>query len=247
MTDRGRLAFGLLYAALVAAGGGIIALFATLPDVSDLSSGWPDSTAFMRIRAAEARSRGQAFELRYSPVPLSQIPHDVQRAIRVAEDAAFFQHNGFDWYELRQAIGDAWEERGAPRGASTITQQLARNLYLSPHRDLVRKLREALITERLEASLSKARIFELYLNVIEFGSGIFGVDAGSRYYFGIPVAWTDRLQAAQLAATIPSPLRENPNTDTRGFRWRTELAYQRAFAQDSSGAGAGDQADRSAH
>jgi monofunctional biosynthetic peptidoglycan transglycosylase len=236
MTERGRLAIASSYAALVALGAGIIALLATLPDVSALEKNWPQSTSLMRIRAAEARKAGRELRIVYAPVPLSQIPRSVQRAIRVAEDAAFFQHRGFDWFELREAVSEAWEEKAPPRGASTITQQLARNLYLSPRRSLVRKLREALITERLEAELSKDRIFELYLNVIEFGAGVFGVEAAARHYFGIPVGQTDRLQAAQLAATIPAPLRQNPSTDTRGFRWRTELAYRRAFApEDSTG------------
>lgn len=229
MTDGRRLLAALLFTVLVASGGAIIALFATLPDPSGLSDEWPESTAYMRLREAEAEGEGRTFQLRYSPVPLAQIPASVQRAIRVSEDAAFFQHQGFDWYEVRQAVGKAWEEGEAPRGASTITQQLARNLYLSPSRHLFRKIREALITERLEARLSKDRIFELYVNVIEFGPGVFGVDAAARYYFGIPVAEAGPRQAAELAATIPAPRSQNPLTDTRGFRWRADLAYARAF------------------
>jgi monofunctional biosynthetic peptidoglycan transglycosylase len=153
----------------------------------------------------------------------------LRRAVLVSEDAAFFDHSGFDWYELRAAIRKAWEEKEAPRGASTITQQLARNLYLSPRRSLSRKLREALITRRLERKLSKNRIFELYLSVIELGKGVFGVDAAARHYFGVPVSGASASQAAMLAATIPSPLRDNPATDTRRFRWRTDLIAGRAF------------------
>ena len=117
-----------------------------------------------------------------------------------------------------------------PRGASTITQQLARNVYLSPRRAPTRKLREAFITRRLEKELPKSRILALYLNVIELGPGLFGVDAASREYFGIPVSAVSRRQAAMLAATIPSPLLDNPGTDTRRFRWRTDLIAGRAFA-----------------
>lgn len=203
--------------------------WATLPSVSGLAEAWPDTTAYMRIRIAEAARRGETFELSYRPVPLSDAPTALRRAVLVSEDAAFYDHSGFDWYELRAAIDKAWQEHEAPRGASTITQQLARNLYLSPRRNLSRKLREALITCRLEKALSKNRILELYLGVIELGPGIFGMDAAARRYFGTPVSGVSELQAAMLAATIPAPLRDNPATDTRRFRWRTRLIAQRAF------------------
>ena len=200
MTVAKRLLAVVLFWALVGLGAAIIALLATLPDPSTFADTWPESTAYMRLRAEEAEAEGRRFRLKYSPVPLSQISPSVQRAIRVAEDAAFFQHQGFDWFEVRQAVGKAWEEGEAPRGASTITQQLARNLYLSPRRNLFRKIREALITERLEAQLSKRRIFELYLNVIEWGSGIYGAEAAARYYYHVPAADLTREEAARLAA-----------------------------------------------
>ena len=120
----------------------------------------------------------------------------------VSEDAAFFDHSGFDWYELRAAVRKAWQEREAPRGASTITQQLARNLYLSPRRSLSRKLREALITRRLEQKLSKNRIFELYLSVIELGRGIFGMDAAARHYFGVPVSGISASHCPESSAVM---------------------------------------------
>ena len=203
--------------------------WATLPNVRKLAETWPDTTAYMHIRIAEAARRGEGLELRYRPAPLHEVPRSLRRAVLVSEDAAFYDHEGFDWFELRAAVRKAWEEREAPRGASTITQQLARNLYLSPRRSLSRKLREALITRRLEKKLSKSRILELYLSVIELGPGVFGVDAAARYYFGIPVSSASASQAAMLAATIPSPLRDNPATDTRRFRWRTDLIAGRAF------------------
>ncbi|UCG76822.1 MAG: monofunctional biosynthetic peptidoglycan transglycosylase [Gemmatimonadota bacterium] len=201
----------------------------TLPAVSGYADSWPDRTAYMRIRIAEAARRGEELELRYRPVPLSQVPQALRRAVLVSEDAAFFDHSGFDWFELRAALDKAWREREVPRGASTITQQLARNLYLSPRRDPSRKLREALITRRLERRLTKNRILELYLSVIELGQGVFGVDAAARHYFGVAVSGISAHQAAMLAATIPSPLRDNPATDTRRFRWRTGLIAGRAF------------------
>ena len=203
--------------------------WATLPSVSGLADSWPVATAYMRIRMAEAARRGDSLHLSYHPVPLSQVPTALRRTVLVSEDAAFYDHSGFDWHELRAALEKAWREREPPRGASTISQQLARNLYLSPRRSLSRKVREALITRRLERTLSKNRILELYLSVIELGPGIFGMDAAARHYFGIPVSGVSATQAAMLAATIPAPLRDNPATDTRRFRWRTRLIAQRAF------------------
>lgn len=201
----------------------------TLPSVSRYGEMWPDTTAYMRIRIAQAERRDEDFVLRYRPVPLGRVPSTVRRAVLVSEDAAFFDHRGFDWFELRAAIEKAWQEREPPRGASTITQQLARNLFLSPRRSLTRKLREALITWKLERALSKNRILELYLSVIELGPGIFGVEAASRAYFDTSISGVAPREAAMLAATIPAPLRDNPATDTRRFRWRTGLVARRAF------------------
>lgn len=217
---------------LLATGVALVLLLVTLPDVGPLRSGWPERTAYMEVRLADARERGEALRIDYRPVPLSRVPPAVRRAILVAEDAGFYGHAGFDWHEVRDAVERAWRERRPPRGASTISQQLARNLYLSPDRSPVRKLREALIARRLERALDKNRILELYLNVIELGSGIFGVEAAARRYFGTGVSTLGPAEAAQLAATIPSPRRHNPATDTRTFRWRTGLVHRRAFGRE---------------
>lgn len=198
---------------------------ATLPDVEALRTGWPERTAYMQrwMRGGE----GRTVDVR--PVPLSRIPESVRRAVLVSEDAGFYGHHGFDWHEVRAALRDAWERKRPPRGASTITQQLARNLYLSSRRDPLRKLREALIARRLERALSKDRILELYLNVIELGPGTYGVESAARRYFGTSVSDVSRRQAAELAATIPSPRGNNPETNTRAFRVRADRAYARAF------------------
>jgi monofunctional biosynthetic peptidoglycan transglycosylase len=209
----------------------ILLVLATLPRVRSLSTGWPERTAYMEAWLRSDTS-GSA-RLEYRPVRLSRIPRSVQRAVLVSEDAAFFSHGGFDWFEVREAVREAWEEREFPRGASTISQQLARNLFLSPARTPFRKLREALIARRLEAALSKPRILELYLNVIEFGRGVYGVDAASRRYFGVGVENVGRREAAALAATIPSPRRNNPASGTASFRRRADLAYRRAFENES--------------
>ncbi|MFW6192251.1 MAG: transglycosylase domain-containing protein, partial [Gemmatimonadota bacterium] len=152
------------------------------------------------------------------------------RAVLVAEDAAFWGHHGFDPAELRVALEEAWRERRAPRGASTLTMQLARNLWLSPETTLWRKLREAILARRLETTLDKRRILELYLSVVELGPGVFGVQAASRAYWGVPVERMGPLQAVELAATLPSPLRNNPGTRTRAFRWRRDLIAARVQA-----------------
>ena len=214
---------------------GLLLLLLSLPNVTDLRTGWPDRTAFMERRLAEAESEGRPMPLRYDPVPLASIPESVLRAVLVSEDATFFRHAGFDLHEIGQALREAWEERTRPRGASTITQQLARNLYLSPDRNLLRKVREAVIAWRMEELLSKRRILELYLNVIELGPGVFGVEAASRSYFGRSVSSVTRTQAARLAATIPSPLLHNPATATGRFLWRERLVFQRAFGRDRRG------------
>ncbi len=199
----------------------------TLPDPRVYATAWPERTAYMErwLSGGNAGERG----IQYDPVPLSRIPESVRRAVLVSEDAGFYGHHGFDWHEIGAAIREAWGRRELPRGASTISQQLARNLYLSPSRSPIRKLREALITRRLESRLSKNRILELYLNVIEFGRGLYGVEAAARSYFGTSVSAVTRREAAELAATIPSPRGNNPATRTRSFQWRSRLAYARAF------------------
>lgn len=225
-----------LLAALAAATGGLLLglglIWVSLPDVDDLSRGWPERTAYMRLRAEEAAKAGEELRIAYRPVPLSRIPATVQRAVLVSEDAAFYSHGGFDLHEIEGAIRKAWRERSVSRGASTITQQLARNLYLSPRRSLLRKAKEALIAWKLERELPKRRILELYLNVIEFGPGVFGVEAASLRYFGVGVAEIGPDEAVRLAATIPSPLRDNPATGTGRFRWRVGLVYRRAFGPE---------------
>jgi len=221
----------LTLAASVSLGLGLA--LASLPDVSRLRTAAPDTTAYMQLRLEQARASGRRLSLRHRPVPLKRISYRLRRAVRVAEDAGFFQHPGIDVHELTSALVEAWRERRMPRGASTITQQLARNLYLSPDRTLTRKAREAAIALRMEAELSKARILELYLNAIELGRGVFGVQAGSIHYFGRAADELSRRQAAMLAATIPSPRIDNPSTNSREFRWRTELVYRRAFGEPS--------------
>ena len=196
-----RLALLTAAAAIAAA----VLFWATLPDVHPLASAWPKTTAFMERRKARLAREGQRATLDWRPVPLSRIAPDLRRAVVVAEDARFWEHDGVDWEAMRGALRKNWEKGDLKVGGSTITQQLAKNLYLSPARTPWRKLRELAIARRLEQRLSKKRILELYLNVIEFGPRTFGVEAAARRYLGKSAADVSREEAATLAAVIPSP------------------------------------------
>jgi monofunctional biosynthetic peptidoglycan transglycosylase len=182
----------------------------TLPDVRTLRTQTPTSTAFMRMRAREAESEGKKVTVAHRYVRYGRISPLLIRAVLAAEDAAFFTHDGVDYEGLRQSMLTNWERFQFLRGASTITQQLAKNLYLSPSRNPYRKLQELMITRRMEAELSKVRILELYLNLIEWGDGIWGAEAASLRYFGIPASDLSSEQAALLAGAIINPRRYSP-------------------------------------
>ena len=179
-------------------------VYLTLPDVRALAKTNPTKTAFAELREREAAQAGKPLRHYQVWVPYSRISQNLKRAVLVAEDDAFWQHEGIDMEQLKISIRNDIE-KGQVRGGSTITQQLAKNLYLSPSRDPVRKLRELIIARRLEAGLSKARIFEIYLNVIEWGDGIWGAEAAARSYFGSSAASLSAEQAALLAGAIINP------------------------------------------
>jgi monofunctional glycosyltransferase len=180
-------------------------VFLTLPDVRTLAGKNPTKTAFMELREREAAQHGRALRHYQIWIPYTRIAPSLKRAVLVAEDDAFWQHQGIDMEQLKISIRSDIAKGKAIRGGSTITQQLAKNLYLSPSRDPVRKLRELIIARRLEAALSKARIFEIYLNVIEWGDGIWGAEAAARSYFGTSAAALSPEQAALLAGAIINP------------------------------------------
>jgi monofunctional biosynthetic peptidoglycan transglycosylase len=184
-----------------------------LPDVEYLKRQNPKETSLMRARGKE---RVQHW------VPLDQISEPLVDAVLMGEDAGFFGHQGFDFYEIRRAFERNWEEGRTIRGGSTITQQLAKNLFLSTERSYGRKLEEALVARRLEKALSKKRILEIYLNVIEWGDGIYGVEAASRDVFGKSADTLDAAEGALLAAMIPSPLRLQPCARSKSVRTRQE-------------------------
>ncbi|PYO96348.1 MAG: monofunctional biosynthetic peptidoglycan transglycosylase [Gemmatimonadetes bacterium] len=194
-------------------------LFAVWPPPVWWRDHWPRETALMREQA-DGRTAGQAAGR--SRTALKDISPVLQRMVIIAEDSRFRSHIGIDPAEIadalgidgahgfRSAVGAAWRHRDRLRGASTITQQLAKNLYLSSSRNPIRKVKEAVTALRLELALSKDRILELYLNVAEWGPGLWGIDAASHAYFGVPASRLSEEQAAELAATLPHPRTSNP-------------------------------------
>jgi monofunctional biosynthetic peptidoglycan transglycosylase len=201
--------------------------YLTLPDVRPLAQTNPASTAFIDLRIEEARAQGKPPKREQRWIAYNRISQDLKRAVLVAEDAAFWQHEGVDFDELQKSIELDWARGQLLRGASTITQQLAKNLYLSPSRNPVRKLRELIIARRLESELKKARILELYLNVIEWGDGIYGIDAASRAYFGVSASALDANRSALLAAAIVNPRLMNPARPTPRLLRRQQIILKR--------------------
>ena len=181
-----------------------------LPDVAALARTNPSTTAFIESRKSEAAARGRSFHLQWTWVPLAHMSPHLQRAVLVAEDASFYRHQGFDWEGLKEAVTRNWEKGALRRGGSTITQQLAKNLYLSSEKSLLRKAHEALLARELERRLTKKRILELYLNVVEWGEGIYGAEAAARHHFGTSAGDLTPDEAALLAAMLPSPRRYDP-------------------------------------
>jgi monofunctional biosynthetic peptidoglycan transglycosylase len=204
---------------------------------------WPKVTSFMALRKHEAARDNKPYTLEYVPVPAKQIAPVLKDAAMAGEDQRFYQHGGIDFVEFRKALGYrpdsfSWasaRDRGElfdalrnarnrkVRGASTISQQLAKNLYLSPSRNPLRKLKEAFTAWRLEYWLGKERILELYLNVVEFGPGVWGAEAASRRYFRKSAAKLTMDEAAALAGTLPFPLRSNPGYRPGRMRWRQNM------------------------
>ncbi len=186
----------------------------------------PVETAFMAQRLAELREKDPKATIRFQWVPYARISTHLKRAVIAAEDAKFLEHEGFDWEGIAKAREKNERKGRVVAGGSTITQQLAKNLFLSPSKSYARKAQEAIIALMLEAFLPKQRILELYLNVIEWGNGVFGAEAAAKRYFGTSAAQLSAEQAARLAAMIPSPRRfeRNPGSEYLDGRVATILA-----------------------
>jgi monofunctional glycosyltransferase len=184
----------------------------TIPDVSVLARTNPPTTALIQMWKQEHRHK---LKPDWIWMPLSKISPHLQRAVIVAEDASFFQHEGFDWEGIRYAAVKDLEAGTFKNGGSTITQQLAKNLYLSTNKTILRKAKEALITRELEHQLTKKRILELYLNVAEWGRGVYGAEAAARHHFGKSASDVTQEEAALLAAILPAPTHYDPRRITR--------------------------------
>jgi monofunctional biosynthetic peptidoglycan transglycosylase len=206
------LVFGLLLGGLTLAWEAI-----SWPNVAALANRRPQSTAFIdHYRDGNWFRSPRPVEWQW--VSYGEISNALKRAVICGEDMGFFSHHGFERREIRQALAEAWEEKRLPRGASTITQQLAKNLWLSASRNPLRKLKEAALTRELEQHLSKRRILEIYLNVVEFGPGIYGAEAAARHYFGRSARNLSESQATELAASLPFPTAWHPGVTTRAYR-----------------------------
>jgi monofunctional glycosyltransferase len=206
-------------------------VYLSLPDVRMLRTTNPSATAFMELRDRQARASGHTPRRVQHWASYNHISPNLKRAVLVAEDDLFWRHEGVDFEQLQESLEADWARGRFLRGGSTITQQLAKNLYLSPSKNPVRKLRELVIARRLEAELKKARIFELYLNVIEWGDGIYGADAAARAYFQTSAASLGAAESALLAAAIINPRLLNPARPGARLLRRQQLILRRMGAE----------------
>lgn len=200
-----------------------------LSSIEGLKQANPYSTALMDQRAREAKTMRRGFHPARTFVPYGSISPHLKHAVLVAEDAAFFSHSGVDFAEVREALKDDWKRKRFARGASTITMQLCKNLYLSTAKTPARKLSEFILARRMDDALSKARIFELYLNYIEWGDGIFGCQAASQAYFGCDASDLSPEQSIRLASIIINPRRWGPYSDTERMNRRRANLSERMY------------------
>jgi monofunctional biosynthetic peptidoglycan transglycosylase len=203
-----------------------VARYFVYPDVGRLVDENPAKTAFMESREAEWQRDGlldKKIEQKW--VSLDHVSQNLIKAVLIAEDDKFWQHEGFDYQAIERAIEKNILAKKFKMGGSTISQQLAKNLYLSPSKNPVRKIKEAILTWRLEKTLSKRRILELYVNVAEWGDGIFGIGEAARHYFGVSAASLSARQASKLAAILPNPILYSPTGSSRYVRNRSNIIY----------------------
>ncbi len=225
-------------ATALALGGGALAgalLWALLPDPGPLATRNPPTTALIEQRRAEAAKAGRRFRPQQSWVPLERVSRRLVEAVVASEDAKFFGHGGFDWEALREAARHDLARGRFARGASTITQQLAKNLWLGTDKSLLRKAKEAVLSAKLERTLDKRRILALYLNVAEWGDGTFGVEAGARRHLGVPAANLDWAQAVLLASMLPAPRRVDLQRPSAWLRARATGLLDRLHAEHRLG------------
>ncbi len=203
-----------------------IGVYFVYPDMAKLKKISPKKTAFMEYREEEWQRQGKKKKIIQRWVPLSQISPYAIKAVIIAEDDKFWSHEGFDYEAIQKAIEKDIKKKKFAIGGSTISQQLAKNLYLSPSKNPIRKIKEAIITWRMENNLSKKRIIELYMNVAEWGDGLFGIEAAARRYFGKPASALTAREAARLASVLPNPRKFNPTGTSKYVEHRSERIYQ---------------------
>jgi monofunctional biosynthetic peptidoglycan transglycosylase len=197
------------------------------PDVTELKAAPPRTTAFMELRKEQLREDGKSDKLEWRWVPYGKISPYLRRAVLVAEDNSFYEHEGVDTKGMKEAFERNWKRRKLTHGGSTITQQLAKNLYLSPSRNPIRKVREYFIARSLEKHLSKKRILEIYLNVVEMGERVYGAEAASRHYFDKSASSLSTREAALLAGCLPNPRVMNPGEPNKRLRARQRMILSR--------------------
>jgi monofunctional biosynthetic peptidoglycan transglycosylase len=226
MKRRKKSCIGRLIMIAVLLLGGFVAFQFVYPNVSALKKTQPKKTAMMEYREDEWKRGGKQNRIDQKWVPLKAISPYLVKAVLIGEDDKFWKHEGFDYEAMQKAIEEDIKAKKFKLGGSTISQQLAKNLYLSPSKNPVRKLREAIITWRMEKALSKKRILELYLNVAEWGDkGVFGIGAAARHYYGKPASALGPEEAARLAAVLPNPRKYNPTGTQRYVVHRADLIY----------------------
>ena len=195
------------------------------PDVAGLAKHRPGKTAFMAYREDAWKAKGVQKKISTSWVPLSQVSPYLIKAVIIAEDDKFWSHEGFDFDAMQKALEKDIKKKKFKAGGSTISQQLAKNLYLTPAKNPARKIKEAILTWRIERQLSKKRIMEIYLNVAEWGDGLFGVGTAARRYYGKSAGALGAREAATLAAALPNPRRFQPGGTSRYAANRAERIY----------------------
>ncbi|MBI5815060.1 MAG: monofunctional biosynthetic peptidoglycan transglycosylase [Nitrospinae bacterium] len=205
---------------------GSVAWFFAWPDIAALKKENPAKTSFMKYREEEWQSAGRKVKIDWRWVPASRISPYLRTAVIIAEDDKFWNHAGFDFEAMKKAAEKDIKAKKFKAGGSTISQQLVKNLYLSPSKNPTRKLKEAILTYRMENTLSKKRILEIYLNVIEWGDGVFGAEAAARRYFGKSAADLDAGEAARLAVVLPNPRKLNPLRQDGYVKKRADTIYE---------------------
>ncbi len=205
----------------------VAAWYAVVPDVKGLAARNPGKTAFMEYRERQWAEEGRKAALRWKWVPLSAMSPTLIKAVLVSEDDKFWAHEGFDFEAMRDALEKNLEQGRVRAGGSTISQQLAKNLWLSPSKSPMRKIKEAVLAWRLERELSKRRILEIYLNVVEWGDGVFGAEAAAQAHFGVSARNLSAEQAVRLAVSLPNPLRFDPAGSSGFVRKRAAIVLSR--------------------